>query len=305
MASRPSQHPAGFTDTQPSCSDHSPLYSGDEPRLPASLVDALDHLDRDGCFLAVLPEFVSYQSMRPLNQNDLVLLDAHPADWLLGLDLAERTSTLAIVAPGQIVGPKPQPVTTLAVVNTAGKGSLHVFVNGQQSLVATNAQGLVPDAMRRALGVPTPQAQFDPGWYWALRWLQELQRDGLSVSPEVLGLEDVISAHPAIEPDEWDGVAWSGLGEFCRDRHSDHSWRTGWGGIRSSIVRASAAPGETGPSEVVRAARWHDDGSFSRWFVSKHLPLSEVFDTVSVMLDPIATELVGGVVRDVLARARP
>lgn len=305
MAPRPSQHPAGPTDTQPTYSDHSPLVSNDEPRLPASLIDALGYLDRDGCFLAVLPEPVSLGSMRPLNKNDLVLLDAHPADWLVGLDLAEGTSALAIVAPGRIVGPKPQPVTTLAVVNATGDSSLHVFVNGQQSLVATNAQGLVPDAMRRALGVPTPQAQFDPGWYWALRWLQELQQDGLCVSPEVLGLEDVISAHPAIEPDEWDYVAWFGLGEFCRDRHADHSWRTGWGGIRSSIVGAIPPPGEAGPSEIVRAARWHDDGSFSRWFVSKHLSLSDIFDTVSVMLDPSAADLVGAVIHDVLARAKP
>ncbi len=277
--------------------------------LPFSLVGLVQDLKAQHCYLALLP-----QDGRPLAEGDLITMDSHPAEWLLGLDLQANNSGLAVIAPGREVGPvESESMTDLmgpqcsavALVRASGEGSLHVLRNGAQRLVAPNVEGIVPDALRRALGLPTCGPQADPGWYWALQWLLELQHDGLAASPELLDVDDVICAHPVIEPGEIDGLSWFELEDFCVDRHAEHSLRTGWGGIRSMLARTSRIDDSVSFRQVRQAAGWHDDGSFSRWFLRSQPVLSEVFDTVSVTLDPDASELVRCIVFDVLARSNP
>lgn len=275
--------------------------------LPFSLVDLVHDLEPQHCYLALLP-----LDGRPLAEGDLITMDTHPAEWLLGLDLQANNSGLAVIAPGREVGSVGAgsmtdlmglQSTAVALVRTTGEGSLHVLQNGAQRLVAPNVEGIVPDALRRSLRLETAGPQADPGWYWALRWLLELQHDGLAASPELLDVDDVICAHPAIEPGEIGGLSWFELEDFCVDRHAEHSWRTGWGGIRSMLARTPGADDAVSFQRLRQAAAWHDDGSFSRWLLRGQPALSEIFDTVSVTLNPDASELVRCIVYDVLARS--
>ncbi len=277
--------------------------------LPFSLVGLVQNLEPQHCYLALLP-----LDGRPLAEEDLIPMDSHPADWLLGLDLQANNAGLAVVAPGREVGSVESEsmtdlmgsqLTAVALVRASGEGSLHVLRNGAQRLVAPNVEGVVPDALRRALGLSTCGPQADPGWYWALQWLLELQHDGFAASPELLDVDDVICAHPVIEPGEIDGLSWLELEDFCVDRHAEHSWRTGWGGIRSMLARPAGADDSVSFQQLRQAAGWYDDGSFSRWLLRSQPALSEIFDTVSVTLDPDASDLVRCIVYDVLARSNP
>ncbi len=275
--------------------------------LPFSLVGLVQDLEPQHCYLALLP-----LDGRPLQEEDLISMNAHPAEWLLGLDLQANTSGLAVIAPGGEVGSVrsesmtdlmgPQS-TAVALVRVSGEGSLHVLQNGAQRLVAPNVEGVVPDALRRALRLPTADPEADPGWYWALQWLLDLQHDGFATSPGLLEVEDVVWSHPAIELGEITGLSRFELEGFCIDRHAEHSWRTGWSGIRSMLARQVVVEGSAQRGQLRRAARWYDDGSFSRWLLRTQPTLSEVFDTVSVTLAPDASDLVRSIVHDVLVRS--
>ncbi len=277
--------------------------------LPFSLVGLVQDLEPHRCYLALLP-----LDGRPLEEEDLISMNAHPAEWLLGLDLQANASGLAVIAPGREVGSVqsesmtdlmgPQ-ATAVALVRVSGEGSLHVLRNGAQRLVAPNVEGVVPDALRRALRLPTAGPEADPGWYWALRWLLDLQHDGFANSPELLDVEDVVWSHPAIELGEIAGLSRFELEGFCIDRHAEHSWRTGWSGIRSMLARQVVVDGLAPRDQLQQAASWYDDGSFSRWLLHTQPTLSEVFDTVSVTLAPDASDLVRSIVHDVLVRSSP
>lgn len=300
--------------------------------LPDSLIEALHYLDPSECYLLILPlENSSAQPPimlgRDLFLDEVICLDTHPVRWLLGLDLSKVAAGLAVVSPGRVVpyphdrldaGPEAgetangpefavgDRVSAIAVVEANGQSSLHVADAHSQRLLAPNAFGLVPDAMRRALGLTTAPVTIDPGWYWAFRWLQDLHEDGRALSPELLDLDDAICAHPVVEPSELAGLSWLELGQFCRQRHVEHSWLTGWQGIRSGLASTSWKPEpDSRFVEVQAAARWYDDGSFSRWFLSQQPTLTEVFDTVSMMLTPAAAELVRSIVLEVVHGSEP
>lgn len=252
---------------------------------------------------------------RRIGPNDIIYLDRHPAEWLIGLRLHVPVAGLVLLTPGRVVlggddsshaeVSEGSMVTAAAVVYASGEGSLHAIGQDKEHRqIAKNAEGLVPDALRRALGAACCAPEVDPGWYWAFRWLQDLHVEGLSTSPGLLDLDDVICAHPVIEPSELSGLTWPALAEFCQDRHADHSWRTGWEGIRTALASGAGLDlvGDPGGLAVVRAARWHDEGSFSRWFRSRQPSLWDVYDTVAMTLTPCAAELVQLIIHDVLGR---
>lgn len=268
--------------------------------LSPALRTALKNCGEGRCCLVVL------SASNPDEGGEVLELDCHPCDWLFGLDLADCAGGLAVITPGTVVGSdwhgvdESAQVLVVATVYQDGQSSLHLFRNGAAELLAPNAHGLVPDSMRRALGLATTEPLLNAGWYWAERWLEEIRRDGLHASPELLGLEDVICAHPVIEACELDDHTWVGLHEFCRGRHAEHSWLTGWGGIRQMLGNPSGVPNSDSEMQELAAARWFDDGSFSRWYVNRQPQLRDVFESVSVFLDSAATALVRGVIDDAL-----
>lgn len=272
--------------------------------LPAPLLSWLASADTDQCHLVVLAgSEISDAGCEPI---EVLELACHPMDWLFGLDLSGLVGGLAVITPGTVVhvdpqgGELPGEVTAIATVYASGESSLHVYGKGQAHLLAANAYGLVPDSMRRTLGQSTSESGLNPALYWAHCWLEEIRLDGLSASPELLELDDVICAHPAIEPCELDDHTWVGLQDFCRSRQAEHSWLTGWTGIRQMLANPELPPIDDEAAELMVAARWYDDGSFSRWLVNQQPSLYEVLESVAVFLSDEAHQLVRSVINDAL-----
>lgn len=290
----------------------SPQYSSPFEELPPTLVDALRELNPMRCYLAMLPG--------RSGELELTELDRHPADYLFGQDLSSGLPSLAVVTPGQIVASREPSdlrpgtaLTAVAIVSPTGVGALHLLWDGNLRRLAPNAEGLVPDAMRRALRLPTHPPELTPDWFWAWAWLDELDLIVQFDMPvgRLLDLEEVLAAHPALEVGpkaRWDVASplraippgpdpdEPRLLSTLLDWHSEHSRLTGWTGIRRML-----SVGDNG-SLIGRAAAWYDDGSFSRWFVDVQPDLIGSLVRLRPYMNDQAMDLVQAVVFEVLDR---
>ncbi len=281
-------------------------------KLPSALIDALGELQPNRCYLALLTG--------QRGQVQLTELDRHPVDHLFGQDLSPGFPSLAVVTPGQVVASgepgDPPPGTTLtavAIVYPTGAGALHLVGDSFCGRLALNAEGLVPDAMRRALGLPTRPAELSAEWFWAWAWLDELELIVKFDPPtgRLLSLGEVLCAHPSLEVEgkaQWEvgsprggpppgvDLADCELVTTMLDWHREHSQMTGWTSIRRMFHMRDDV------SVLSRAATWYDDGSFSRWFVAVHPSLRESLVGLRPHLSAQAMDLVEAVVLEILDR---
>ncbi len=265
------------------------IPSGSSPDLPPLVAGLLDRR-RVPCVVELFG---------PTEGEVYDLASSHPLERLLGSRPRHRVEGLAVLAAGR-------------VLDTSGTGSITPHPAGERlggvtpgapvwiaqviwrdgtavaSLVGLDASGApgpirpfvsscgpIPDAMRRALDLPTPPPSTGPHGYWFLAWLSAVA-DASATDPL-----DVAAWHPGIDPRELDaGELDDDLASFCIDRLAEHAAITGWEGIRRCAVEGWLDIGSCEPS----LATWFDDGSFSRHVLGQLVEPADALDRLAPSL---------------------
>lgn len=154
--------------------------------------------------------------------------------------------------------------------------------------------GHVPDALRRALGMPNPPPERPLVELLSLQWLDRLAGQSTK-EPGRLGWADVVGLHPAVATldevvsgdhqvarslgtDDIIGLAEDHLVMIGRSFAQQGSWQrlrsayADYESVKPDTVDWSDPPLGLTPE----AAAWMDDGMFSRWVLGGYPPLDDL-----------------------------
>lgn len=188
-------------------------------------------------------------------------VDGHPLDHLLENEAPEHWAVLGVSQLGwahDLTGRQAKRrVRVTALVSRTGAQAtlLHHADTDEVDESKVPMEGRIPDALHRALDLPTPPPTAPVTTFFASMWVASLAAAVARPTSPPMGWDQAAALHPAVlasgersgEPLEIealrqaDGLTWSDLR---------------WG----VIERQWRLPGLT-PS----LAAWFDDGSFSRW----------------------------------------
>jgi len=131
--------------------------------------------------------------------------------------------------------------------------------SGAPLLLDDAGGGLVPDLCRRVLEMPTAPPELETGVYLSRLWLDRLL-EAAAARPGCLQPEQALALHPAEQAQSF-GFTRSWL-QLALATH-EFAVAAPWAVLR----RRFAAAG--GDDRASQAARWFDDGSFSRWMLDR------------------------------------
>lgn len=199
--------------------------------------------------------------------------DEHPLDALVGIVAPPEWDALGVVSVGTVrqaadatlVGTR---VRTVQLVERGGAWMVAFAPAVAEEPVAAESgpggpgapDGLVDDAIRRALGLPTPEPRVDTLLLFTLQWLDRLVDEATALTiAERAGCGEAWarSRHPAVE------ALGTGPVDHCRlvaEGRRLATWRD-WPQLRRMCAAGAWNHPEIGPA----AAAWLDDGAFSRW----------------------------------------
>jgi hypothetical protein len=182
------------------------------------------------------------------------------------------------------------------VTRSGATASVMRLAGDQPTVVRANEAdgptGRVDDVCRLALGLPTapPGSTLE---LWALAWLERIVALGTTEAPRTW--DAVAALHPAVET----------LVESAPELEEEASARlVRLGRLLSEIqdwpsLRIACGAGHW-PTEGVTpaAARWLDDGAFSRWVLGSYPPLRRLNGAVRELLAPPIAARVQSVLRE-------
>lgn len=233
--------------------------------------------------------------------------DMHPLSWLHRRNLADDVIGIAVIARGSVVvgantGPGPlsagASVWVVHLLWRSGEVLSGVRIDDGRSTrsdtrssesswadltVQSPAEGLIPDAMHRALGLSTPVGDADPAGYWLVSWLYSM------VAHDAVSLPDALRWHPGLDPrDVPDDASESDYIELAAEALRNWADEVGWSGLWSMAVSGWIEPGVCD----AELAAWFDEGSFIR-HISAVLPPPDVIAlTVAEVLPPDTARMV-------------
>lgn len=190
-------------------------------------------------------------------------LDGHPVDVLLGfvcpaewaafgLSHVGWSSPMGAVRPSR--HPQRERVRITTLVHRDGAiASVLRFENGKELSDTSECHGMIPDVLRRALGVPTPPPALPLRAFMARLWLESVLREARRRRP--MTWKDVAALEPHPSSESWSDLRWS-------------------------VVTARRSLDEVTPE----IAAWMDDGMFARWSA----PDDSLFHRVERVIGPSA-----------------
>ncbi|MEZ5340078.1 MAG: hypothetical protein R2706_01135 [Acidimicrobiales bacterium] len=219
--------------------------------FPSVLADCVANEDPNRTFFA---------ATRPGRQ--LLLCDfegANPVTALRGQSFPQPIDSLIVASHGAnrlVAGSIPHRILT-GVPAVGEPVRSFVWGYGRVQPLAEST-GLLPDAINRALGQPTPQPEHSTRRFWLLVWLSAL----LAID-DAVDLWELALLHPAVAPEEA-RAEWDSSGEllaFLRQRHSDHAAVRDWGALRADAIAGNFVFPWLNAASL---AEWYDVGSFAR-----------------------------------------
>lgn len=199
-------------------------------------------------------------------------LDGHPLDALVGTVAPDHWDACGASQLGWATPVQPDPPNgesqrrrrvraTSLVSRTAGEVTLLRFEDAGTAIEAPEeARGLVPDALRRCLHLPTPPPDVPVATFFTAVWFGAVRAVG-AASSRPLGWEQLQSLHPSHHPGR-------PLAVTAREQASG----IGWDGLRWQTVERRWVV----PSVSPELAAWFDDGSFARWIQPSSADLAAV-----------------------------
>ncbi|HEX6166242.1 MAG TPA: hypothetical protein VFZ77_09730 [Acidimicrobiales bacterium] len=220
----------------------------------------------------------------------------HPLDLLVGLVAPRHWAALGVSCTGtaRAAGRPPERVRVTILLDRSG-GAAGVMRRGAAvGDLPGRPEGVVADACRRALALPTTPPPATTAGLWALLWLDRLVAAAGGATPceRPQTWSSVALLHPAAGPRgdpatavrDPDGLVAAAAGLAA-------AWP--WQRLRT---RPAGAPLPVGPSAGL--AVWMDDGMWARWLLAD---LPGAGDLLSAVRGLLAPGLAGGVARVVAA----
>jgi hypothetical protein len=223
-----------------------------------------------------------------------------PVMQLFGLTAPDSWDGIAVVARGRSLLAPTDLVLGVAVTRD-GEAAVGFVPRGtstprvDQSRV-DDLSGHVPDALRRALGLPNPAPNRPIAELLTLQWLDRLAEHSSS-RPGALRWADVVRLHPAVhtldeivrhEPAVARTLGTSDVAALAEDQlvtiGQSFADVGSWERLRTAYATASAPtdavpeiePGELPLGLTPDAAAWMDDGMFCRWVLDCYPSLDDL-----------------------------
>jgi hypothetical protein len=209
----------------------------------------------------------------------------HPLEALLGFVAPPDWLALGVTSPG-LGHPTPgepgggrrasERVHVTVLLSRTGAAAGVIRRDAHASRLGEAPGGVVADACRRALGLPTAPPPPTTAGLWTLSWLDRLVETltasagppGPMTWPEATGLHP---AAPTTAPPTPEALAQA-------TGHRAAEWP--WPRLRADPPRA----GTPGPQPTPAQAAWMDDGMFARWLLAWFPPLDDLLDACHDLL---------------------
>jgi hypothetical protein len=211
----------------------------------------------------------------------------HPVDALLGFVAPDDWRAIGVCTTGRAHSPRgTEAVTLTLLVDRAGATASVLQRGGALEVLPGRPDGMVADACRRALGLPTAPPPGSSLVLWTLTWLDRV----------VAEAHDRVPGQPA---PSWAAVARlhpasSGPGDpvaLALDAAAlAEAWP--WGRLRAEPALADL-PGSP-PSPAL--AQWMDDGMWARWLIRELPPAADLLEATRALLSPVVADAIDLVV---------
>lgn len=211
----------------------------------------------------------------------------HPVDALLGFVAPDDWRAIGVCTTGRAHSPHGTEVVTLTLlVDRAGATASVLQRGGALEVLPGRPDGMVADACRRALGLPTAPPPGSSLVLWTLTWLDRVvvEAHGRVPGQPASSWAAVARLHPASSgPSDPVGLALdaAALAE---------AWP--WGRLRAEPALADL-PGSP-PSLAV--AQWMDDGMWARWLIGDLPPAADLLEATRALLPPVVADAIALVV---------
>lgn len=230
----------------------------------------------------------------------------HPLEVLMGFVAPRHWRALGVSCPGRALsldpegrpqrgpaGRPPAPITVTVLFDRGGGAAGVMRRGGEVTSLTGQPEGVVADACRRALGLPTAPPPPSTLGLWTLTWLDRLV--------EVAGQADaasrlrtwpaVAALHAAGMPGTGPGATASPAELVASARLLAEAWP--WSRLRRE-PRAADVPG---PPTSADLAAWMDDGMWARWLLARLPAADDLLAGVQALLPPVLSEGVIAVAR--------
>jgi hypothetical protein len=230
------------------------------------------------------------------------LVGGHPLDVLLGFAAPPEWWAIGVSCAGRAhptVGPAADVRITVLIDRTGGAAGL-LRRHGEVSPLPGAPGGVVADACRRAIGLPTAPPPDTTTELWTLLWLDRVvaRAAAAGVSAPIRTWSQLAALHPAaagrpsgradqpVSPLPVSRMDAAGLAASARALAAAWSWSR----LRDE-PDAFDLPGGLRTSSL---AGWMDDGMWARWLLSSLPATDDLLDAATALLpaalaDPLAT----------------
>jgi hypothetical protein len=257
------------------------------PSFPAELLDLAREADAQVRAARVETAIMWLTSIRPDSLVWFPLAGAHPLELLLRFVAPEHWSAIGVAGAGSarsldesgrpLPGSGPGQVFVTVVVHRSGAAvTLMTQGDGEPRAVPEPPEGVVADACRRALGLPTTAPPASTTGLWSLCWLDRLVEAASAGRASTVGdWHTAASLHPAAGP----APLPSDPPSLARaTKLLAAAWP--WSRLRDNPETVNPPGLETPPD----LARWMDDGMWARWLLSAYPVRDDLLASVYALL---------------------
>ncbi|WP_421120617.1 hypothetical protein ACE2AJ_04710 [Aquihabitans daechungensis] len=220
--------------------------------------------------------------------------DGHPVDPLVGFVAPDSWNAVGLISAGRLRHldrPDQEPRATLSTVLLHRDGtaaSVLGVAGGPERTLDDPPTGLIPDVLLRVLGRPTPPPDAPTGTMVELTWLDRIAAGLLHQRSRGRSWRWLADRHPLRGSGPVPAPA-----ELAA-RTAAYSEERTWAGLRLLAVTQDLPAVRCGPpgGTTEPACTWFDDGSLSRWLLSR-LPPAEALvpDLLSVLPEHVGADL--------------
>ncbi|MEO6989638.1 MAG: hypothetical protein ABI239_13445 [Aquihabitans sp.] len=220
----------------------------------------------------------------------------HPVEALIGVVAPDQWDAVGLTVDSHrrdlTTGHRTSAQTTVLVDRS---GACAAVIDDGRSVPRTITKppvGVMPDALLRVLGLPTPEPPVPIGYLVESAWLDAIAALVLGQPGEIRSWATVANLHPLAAPEQ-PGEPGVCLSVAVQALQQESSWARL---LHLWASNATASRHRPPDMEAVPLETWFDEGSFARWTL-RLLPVAE--DLLPAVLDAVP-DAIGGELIDAL-----
>ena len=218
----------------------------------------------------------------------------HPIEPLVGFVAPEAWDAIGLISTGRLrhldrPDADPQPTVSTVLLHRDGTSASVIGApGGPERAIDDPPAGLVPDVLNRVLGRPTPPPDTPTGTMVELTWLDRIAAGLLHQRSRGRSWRWLADRHPLRGSGPVPGP------DELAARTAAYSVERTWAGLRLLAVTQDLPAVRCGPpgGATAPACTWFDDGSLSRWLLSRQPPAEALVpDLLSILPSHVGADL--------------